>query len=403
MKNQLVAVLFAGTAVLGCATVAQAGGFNRGTANLDPLYNTGGFGMYAGGTYVAPGRSFSSVTSPVVGTQGSVEYGDSYFIPSVSVGGRVIGDLSCAASYTQPYGADATYSGAITFHIAEQKLETNEYGLTCGYGFDLAKGRLSLIGGGFYETVKFEQARNFEGIIPGVVGDSRLEVKSNDFGYRLGIGYEIPEIALKAQLMYRSETDHNGATGSYTNTPFAALAIGAGLDPATAAFLYGTNTSATARTGAYLPQSVEFNMQTGVAPGWLAFGSVKWTDWSVLKDLVVFEGIAGQPFSSTQFFFKDGWTVSGGVGHQFTDKLAGSLSLTWDKGVSTGWDTLYDTWTIGAGLAFNATENFQLRAGGAAIYFDGGEKDKQSSITDYTAVSPSEWGYALQFSGSLKF
>ena len=28
-------------------------------------------------------------------------------------------------------------------------------------------------------------------------------------------------------------------------------------------------------------------LQSGVAPGWLVFGSVKWTDWSVTEQLLV--------------------------------------------------------------------------------------------------------------------
>ncbi|HEV7416336.1 MAG TPA: hypothetical protein VGN98_09265, partial [Tianweitania sediminis] len=168
MGKQPLSAALTGGIILATAVSAQAGGFNRGAANLDPLYNAGGFGIYSTAIYVSPGRSYSSVNSPVTGPSGSVEFGEDYWIPSVSVGGRIAGGLSCAGSYTQPYGADAKYSGPITFHIAEQSLETHEYGLTCAYGFDVGKGRLSVIGGGFYETVEFTQGRNFVGIIPGV-------------------------------------------------------------------------------------------------------------------------------------------------------------------------------------------------------------------------------------------
>ena len=144
-------------------------------------------------------------------------------------------------------------------------------------------------------------------------------------------------------------------------------------------------------------------MQSGVAEGWLAFGSIKWTDWSVLTDIQVVEGLAGQPFSTTRFFFEDGWTVTGGVGHRFNPSLSGSMSLTWDKGVSTGWDTLTDTWTVAGGLAYDVNSNIQLRAGGAAIYFTEGTKSQVSSALDYTATSSAEWGYALSVSGAVKF
>lgn len=148
---------------------------------------------------------------------------------------------------------------------------------------------------------------------------------------------------------------------------------------------------------------LDLTVQSGIAEGWLAFGSIKWTDWSVLEDIQVVEGIAGQGFSTTRFFFEDGWTVTGGLGHRFNPSLSGSMSLTWDKGVSTGWDTLTDTWTIAGGLAYDVSSNLQIRGGGAAIYFTEGTKSQVASLIDYTATSPAEWGYAFSLSAAAKF
>lgn len=401
--KSMVAGLVAGAAM---ATGAQAGGFNRGSANLDGLYSDG-FGVYSGITYVSPGRSYSSVTgvrvvggAPAGFAQGPVEFGDSFTVPYASAGGQLVDNVACVGSYSQPYGADSTYSGAITYHIASQSLATRELGLTCSYRHDVGKGRLSFIGGVFNEYIEYKQARNFN-LAFGNTGDSTINVTSDTWGYRLGLAYEIPEIAFKASLMYRSQTDHT-ARGNYGNTPFAILATANGA-PAPLIAAYGAQTSATATTSASLPQSVELNVQSGIAPGWLAFGSVKWTDWSILQSITLIEGIAGQPFSTSRFFFKDGWTVTGGVAHRFNEQLAASASVTWDRGVSTGWDTLTDTWTLAGGVAYDINENIQFRAGGAAIHFASGTKSRTASAVDYTAVSPSEWGYALSASASVKF
>lgn len=402
-KSALVAM--AATATL--ASAAQAGGFNRGSANLDGLFSDS-IGIYGGVTYVAPGRSYTSVSGVrVVGgaaarfTQGEVEFGDSFTVPYASVGGQIVDNAACVGSYSQPYGADSTYTGAISYHIASQSLATREFGLTCAYRHEMGKGRLSFIGGVFNEHIEYNQARNFN-LAFGNTGDSKINVTSDAWGYRLGLGYEIPEIALKASLMYRSQTNHN-ASGTYTNTPFRTLAIAGGTAAATANAIYGTNTATTASTTASLPQSVELSLQSGIAPGWLAFGSVKWTQWSVLQSITLVEGIGNQPFSTSRFFFKDGWTVTGGVAHRFNDKVAASASITWDKGVTTGWDTLTDTWTFAGGVAFDVNENVQLRVGGAAINFAGGTKSKTASAVDYTAISPNEWGYALSAGASIKF
>lgn len=425
MTQLRLTALLAGCVSVAAVGAAGAGGFNRGTANLDGLYGTGNFGIYSGVTYVSPGRSYETASGLVVDgavgpppirpfAQTDLEFAGDYYVPYASVGGRLMGNLSCVGSYSQPYGADSEYTGDIRYHIAEQTLSSNEYGLTCGYGFDLAKGRLSVIGGVFYETIEFGQARNFETAFgPMVVqGNSRIDIESEAWGYRFGIGYEIPEIALKAQLMYRSQTNHD-ASGRYTNTPFTQLAVLANnAVPGTftagqvgnfALATGGLAGSTSATTSGSLPQSVELSLQSGIAPDWLAFGTIKWTDWSVLQQLQLVEGINGTTFSTSRFFFNDGWTVTGGVAHRFNEMVAGSLSLTWDKGVTSGWDTLTDTWTVGAGVSFDPNENMNFRLGGAAIYFTDGVKSQTASAVDYTATSPSEWGFAFMASGSLKF
>lgn len=406
-RGNLKSVVAVAATSLALMSVAQAGGFNRGSANLDGLFSDS-LGVYSGVTYVAPGRSYSTVSGlRVVGgaaaalSQSDVEFGDSFVVPYASVGGQIVEKVACVGSYAQPYGADSTYSGAITYHIASQSLASRELGLTCSYRHEMGKGRISFIGGVFNEYIEYKQARNFN-LAFGNTGDSTINVTSDTWGYRLGLAYEIPEIAFKASLMYRSQTDHT-ATGTYGNTPFRTLATAAGTPAAVANALYGANTATTASTSASLPQSVELAVQSGIAPGWLAYGSVKWTEWSVLQSISLVEGLANQKFSTSRFFFKDGWTVTGGVAHRFNEQLAASASVTWDRGVTTGWDTLADTWTFAGGVAYDVNEKIQLRAGGAAINFAGGNKSQTANAVDYTATSPSEWGYALSMSASIKF
>ena len=287
--------------------------------------------------------------------------------------------------------------------MASQTLETNEFGLTCAYGFDLTTGRLSLIGGGFYETIDYSQARNFTGYGFGVTGDSTVELTSNALGYRLGIGYEIPEYALKAQLLFRSATNHD-ASGSYSNTPFAVLAALTGGNPGA----YGGATSAPATASATLPAIVDLTVQSGIAEGWLAFGSIKWTDWSVLEDIQVVEGIAGQPFSTTRFFFEDGWTLTGGVGH----RLPRHLGL--------------DVADLGQGCQHrlghvdrHVDDRRRTRLRRVQQHSDprrwcrhllhrgnkvpGARPNPMLPPLDYTATSSAEWGYAFSVSASARF
>ena len=118
------------------------------------------------------------------------------------------------------------------------------------------------------------------------------------------------------------------------------------------------------------PQSIELKIHSGVAEGTLVFGSVKWTDWSVIDtlDYTIAPGLLNV-FNQNEYFWKDGWTVSAGVARQFNDWLSGSLSLTWDQGVSTSEDLLTDTWTLGTGIQM-ANERGALQFGGALSYLE---------------------------------
>ncbi|MGO6993925.1 transporter, partial [Rhizobium johnstonii] len=64
------------------------------------------------------------------------------------------------------------------------------------------------------------------------------------------------------------------------------------------------------------PESLEIKLQRGNAPDWLAFGSVKWTNWSVLqsvpfctkstKGLVACTSGGARELSSLDLLYQDG-------------------------------------------------------------------------------------------------
>jgi long-chain fatty acid transport protein len=117
-----------------------------------------------------------------------------------------------------------------------------------------------------------------------------------------------------------------------------------------------------------MPDSLELKVQSGVAPGWLVFGSVKWTDWSQLQVIQINPNSTLDPRNlptSLTLLYRDGWTVTGGVGHKFNDQWSGAASLTWDRGTSHGYGNQTDTWTLGTGVSYSPTENVELRLAGA--------------------------------------
>ncbi len=101
------------------------------------------------------------------------------------------------------------------------------------------------------------------------------------------------------------------------------------------------------------------------------------------------------------FFWRDGWTITGGVGHQFNETVSGAISLTWDRGVGTGADIFSDTWTLGAGTQIKYGPGV-LRVGAAASYLTAGEQSTADGA-DFDATADGDWAYALSANYRISF
>ncbi len=395
--KSLVGATALSMAVIG---TASAGGFSRGNADTGILYEPGNFNMRSSVTLVSPSRKITAaVGNPnLVGTQ----YANDYVMPSVAVKMGITENFSCAGTLNNAYGGSASYAqpknlalpgttplGLLNYGKKDEDFSIYETALTCGVKFQLGKGNLHVIGGGFMEKFNYDRV-DFLGpnAAVGSTGaiTANLRLSGEDYGWRAGIAYEIPEIAFRTELLYRSGTSY-GADGS--------LVIRNNLAGTTLADLPAIGEGE-------LPQSFTLNFQSGVAPGWLVLGSVKWTDWSVTKQLVATAFAApGVPVirDANNYFWKDGWTVTAGVGHAFNEQVSGLMALTWDSGVATGWDGSSDTWTLSAGGSVKDSWGGELRAGAGLTYITSATEtqgDKPMSYDSGWAVAGNV-GYAIKW------
>ncbi|GMB83625.1 OmpP1/FadL family transporter [Shinella zoogloeoides] len=371
--------ILAAAAFAALASTAQAGGYSRGEADTDILFESGDFIFRAGATYVSPRRAFKT-TGGTANHDGV--YSNDYWIPSVAAKIGISENFACALTYTQPFGADATYGPQARAAMvglgkySDKGFETNEYGATCDVKFDVGPGKIHFLGGVFLQDFTYD-ATNEGGLLP--AGKFHLR-DDGAFGYRIGAAYEITEYALRVSLMYRSEVKHEADEGYYD---FTTLPI-----PTRSATGYGT-----------LPQSLKLSVQTGVAPGWLVYGSVKWTDWSVLDTLNY--TITGLGANKDVYNWKDGWTLQAGVAHVFNEKLTGTVNLTWDSGVSTGADIHGDTITLGAGILAKVGPG-DLRFGGGITRMSSGSQSIAKGAT-FDATGGGGWAYGVTGSYKISF
>lgn len=381
LNNKTATIVLAAGGLLVAQASAFAGGLERGGYNIDLLFDPSSVAVEAATTFVAPQRELKNVTdvnttsgaypfngtgpSPVAGTPGgggnlnglpgSANDSENYWTTRLGIKGGVE-NADCMFDYSEPWGAHLkpgrNWAGAN--QNIETKVESRNYALTCSYRFDAGPGQLRLIGGAFYQEVFGFKERlvqdltgvpaRFGGLLSGV---GRLDLEGDGWGWRAGVAYEIPEYALRASLVYNSEVKLDDITGTLN---LSQVPGSPGILP-----VYGSQA---------MPDTLELKMQSGIAPDWLAFGSVKWTDWSQLQRIPFYVKGTTTEITSLDLGYRDGWTVSGGIGHKFNDQWSGAVSLTWDRGTSQGYGTQTDTWTVGTGVSYAPTKNVEFRLAG---------------------------------------
>ncbi|WP_337270005.1 OmpP1/FadL family transporter [Oryzifoliimicrobium ureilyticus] len=387
MVRRGCAFLFISVLSSAYAMPAKAGGFSRDEANTDILFDDARFTTEASVAYVSPNRSYSKLMGQSVHESA---YSDSFFTPNVSFGARLNDNFSCAFTYAKPFGGEGTYSEAaqnaelvtaaangdpLPNPTSHMKVSSDEYGGTCDVHAGVGPGRLHFIGGLFVESFSYREDT--------LIGSVKLK-DDGELGYRVGVAYDISEYALRVELLYRSQVKHQG-DGTFTASDFGESV---GIPATLPAFGKGT-----------LPQSLKLYAQTGVAPGWLVYGSATWTDWSVLPDFSY--TVTNLGTSRKIFNYTDGYTLQLGVGHDFNDKFSGTANITWDEGVGTGADITTDTWTLGLGVQYKAKVG-TVGVGAAISYLTAG-KQRVSDGATYDADAKADWAAAAGLSYKLSF
>ena len=345
--------------------------------------------------------NYPNAALPLLSNTSVGEMADSYQFAHAALKLQLADQLSFGLIYDQPFGAKATYStdtaklpaalpgaaaalqGQGAFHNGTQgtSVEVETQNLSMILGFQPNK-NLNFYAGPVYQTVKGNiQLRGTAYGGSATFGGYNADIKeTGDIGWLAGAAYQIPEIALKASVTYRSEIKHS----TDAKESFSSLGLFAGL-----------NAIPAKETDITTPQSVNLDLQTGIMADTVAFANVRWVNW---KDFAVrpykFGVASTQAAVVASTGKKDGfdlvaytddqWSVTTGVGRKLNEHWAGNVSVGWVSGAGNPVTTLGPTegyWNVGLGIQYSPAPNYFI-AGGVKYFWLGDAKAQAASQFD---------------------
>ncbi|UNT44042.1 outer membrane protein transport protein [Acinetobacter sp. LUNF3] len=322
---------------------------------------------------------------------------DDYYFPSAALKVQATDHFSFGLLYDQPYGADSQYSSDLgafgdSTEGTSVKVRTNNLSLIVGYQ---PTENWNIYAGPVYQTVKGNVS--LRGTAYSLLSGYNIDLKEDDaFGWLAGAAYQIPEIALKAAITYRSEIKHELDTTETSNVyipPNYLPTLPSGIDLR----------SISSQTEVVTPQSVNLDFQTGIAKDTLAFANVRWVHWDQFAvspaALASASKLAKGKAQNLIDYSDDQISATVGVGHKFTSKWSGSASVGWDSGAGNPVTTLGPVegfWSVGLGGQYSPAENYFVQAG--VKYFWLGDAKAQTGGTVVGDFSDNDAiAYGLKF------
>lgn len=242
-----------------------------------------------------------SVSGTDIAGQPTKDVVESFFLPALGYKADLSPVLSYVVLVDRPFGASVDYSQSSPV-FGGTSVDATFSALTglLRYKFN---DRVSVFGGLRAQTVTSHIT--LDGAAFGPLAGYAVETDNDTgLGYVGGVAYEIPRIALRAALTYNSEIRHNVTTREN-------IAPGE------------------SRTTITTPQSINLDLQTGIAKDTLVFGSVRWVDWSSFE--VSPSALFAASGRSLVSYEKDTLTYTLGVGREFSEVWSGAVQVSYDN------------------------------------------------------------------------
>jgi len=293
------------------------------------------------------------------------DMGDDYYFPSAAIKVQATDKISLGLLYDQPYGADATYQvdGSSFSNGSEgTSVEVRTNNLTALIGYQPNE-NWNFYAGPVWQTV--EADIKLRGATYSLLSGYNIKVDQEEaYGWLAGFAYQIPEIALKASVTYRSEIKHEAKSNETSMLPAIAQSPNyANILTPQQKYVFSQLGEVNSTVNATTPQSVNVDLQTGVAPNTLAFANLRWVHWDQFAVSPALLKIMGQDLIN---YSDDQYSATVGLGHKFNSKWSGTAAVGYDSGAGNPVTTLGPTegyWSVGLGGQYSPAENYFIQAG----------------------------------------
>ena len=321
--------------LLASTAMATAGGLDRSGQSVGILFEEGSYAEISYG-YVDPSVSGTDPADTATG-----DMAPAYSLLAGGYKTDINDKISAAVIFDQPFGSNADYPlSSMVYSYTTAELTSSAVSLVASYDVNE---NIVVYGGGSYQTMEATASLPFAAGNPAFdAGGYTVDADAGSgFGYILGAAYQIPDIALRVALTYRSEitSDHDTAE--------------IGVTEPTGDFITTVTT----------PQSLNLEFQTGVNTKTLVFGSIRWVDWSEFH-LSPPDYTAAWPGPLVDYD-NDTITYSLGVGRKLTDNLSGAVTVGFEDTLGSDPSPLAPTdgyLSVGAGLTY-AFDNVEITGG----------------------------------------
>ncbi|MDC4655440.1 transporter [Acinetobacter baumannii] len=277
--------------------------------------------------------------------------------------------LGFGVLYDQPFSADIKYPARsnnsyfdndISYEGTSVKADTKNLSLLFGYS---PYQHFQIYGGPVYQTVKANVALRGNAYTQAFNGYNAKFKQQGEVGWLLGGSYQLPDIALKAAITYRSKIKYKfQVEEDIFGEPLKLVE--------------------NEKTKLETPASLNIDFQTGISEKSLVYMNLRWVNWKefetrppqygalseiLMKDLTNGEYIQGFKLDSYQ---NDQYSATLGIAHQFTEKWSTSTDVSWDSGTGNPASTMgpiKGSWSLGLGVQFNPAKNYFIT--GSLKYF----------------------------------